>query len=902
MKFVYFFGAGKAEGDGTMKNLLGGKGAGLAEMTRIGLPVPAGFTISTECCDVFYKQGRKFPGSLKAEVRKNIQRLERVTGKKLGADKNPLLVSVRSGSARSMPGMMETILNLGLNPTSVQGLAASIGDDRFAWDAYRRFVQMYCGVVIGLPKEELEEKLREMKAKRNVKEDTSVPADGWRELVGEYKKYFKSKTGADFPDDPEEQLWGAIGAVFGSWMAEKAVTYRRVEHITGLVGTAVNIVQMVFGNTGENSGTGVCFTRDPSTGAKVFYGDFLINAQGEDVVAGIRTPMHLDDMAKRMPKIYKQLENVRRILEKHYRDMQDMEFTVEEGTLYMLQTRTGKRAPTATFKMAVDMANEGLISRDEALERVVSEDIERLFYPVIDAAVPRPELAKRKLAEGINAVPGAAVGRAVFTAPEAEEWAQRGEKVILVRRETSPEDVGGMFVAQGILTATGGKTSHAAVVARGWGKCCIVGAEKLDIDAAKKTMTVGEHVVREGDWITLDGNEGAVYEGQVPLVTPELSDSYRTLMSWTDKVRRLKVRTNADTPHDARKAREMGAQGIGLCRTEHMFFKDFEQPEKSLDRQLAIQEMIIADSPESRRAALAKLLPFQRRDFTGIFTAMDGLPVTIRLLDPPLHEFVPHDREHQQELADKIGVDVEVVARRVEQLREANPMLGHRGCRLSITYPEILEMQVTAIIEAAVECKKNGIKVLPEIMHPLVLDRKELQILTDATHRVAGEVLKKAGAKVEYLVGTMIELPRAALLADQIAEVAEFFSFGTNDLTQTVMGLSRDDAGRFLPDYVDEKKAGIFKADPFQTLDVDGVGLLIQWAIGRGRKTRPKLKIGICGEHGGDAASVKFCHKAGMDYVSASPFRVPIARLAAAQVVIEERHAKKSGRKGKGKR
>jgi pyruvate,orthophosphate dikinase len=899
VKFVYFFGAGKAEGDGDMKELLGGKGAGLAEMTRIGLPVPAGFTITTECCDYFYKAGRKFPSSLKAEVRKNIKRLERATGKKLGDGKDPLLVSVRSGSARSMPGMMETILNLGLNPTSVQGLAKSIGDDRFAWDAYRRFVQMYSAVVIGLPKEELEEKLREMKAKRNIKEDTAVPADGWRDLVQDYKKYFKSKTGKDFPDDPEEQLWGSIGAVFGSWMAEKAVTYRRVEHISGLVGTAVNIVQMVFGNTGENSGTGVCFTRDPSTGAKVFYGDFLINAQGEDVVAGIRTPMHLDDMAKRMPKIYKQLENVRRLLERHYRDMQDMEFTVEEGKLYMLQTRVGKRTPTATFKMAVDMANEGLISKDEAIDRVKAEDIERLFYPVIDASVPRPELAKRKLGEGINAVPGAAVGRAIFSAPEAEEWAARGEKVILVRRETSPEDVGGMFVAQGILTATGGKTSHAAVVARGWGKCCIVGAEKLDIDYSQKTMKAGEHAVREGDWITLDGNEGAVYEGQVPLVTPELSDSYRTLMGWTDKVRRLLVRTNADTPQDARKAREMGAQGIGLCRTEHMFFKDFEQPEKSVERQLAIQEMIVADSPEARRKALAKLLPFQRRDFIGIFTAMDGFPVTIRLLDPPLHEFVPHDLEHQQELANKIGVDVEVVTRRVEQLHESNPMLGHRGCRLSITYPEILEMQVTAIIEAAAECKKSGIKVLPEIMHPLVLDRKELQILTDATHRVAGEVLKKAGVKLEYLVGTMIELPRAALLADQIAEVAEFFSFGTNDLTQTVMGLSRDDAGRFLPDYVDEKKAGIFKADPFQTLDVDGVGLLIKWAIARGRATRPKLKIGICGEHGGDADSVKFCHTVGMNYVSASPYRVPIARLAAAQAVIEENRAKKSGRKAK---
>jgi len=901
VKFVYFFGAGKAEGTGDMKESLGGKGAGLAEMTRIGLPVPAGFTITTECCDYFYKHGKKYPPSLAAEVRNNLRGLERVTGRKLGDDKDPLLVSVRSGSARSMPGMMETILNLGLNSKSVEALARNTRNERFAWDAYRRFVQMYSSVVIGLPKEELEEKLRGMKARRGVKEDTQVTAEGWRELVGEYKKYFKSKTACEFPEHPEDQLWGAIGAVFGSWMAEKAVTYRRVERITGLLGTAVNVVQMVFGNIGDNSGTGVCFTRDPSTGEKSFYGDFLINAQGEDVVAGIRTPMHLTEMAKLMPKVYKQLENVRRLLERHYRDMQDMEFTVEEGKLYMLQTRVGKRTPTATFKMAVDMAKEGLIPKAEAIERIKSEDIERLFYPVIDPGLARAELMKRKLADGINAVPGAAVGRAVFTAPEAEEWARNGEKVILVRRETSPEDVGGMFVAQGIVTATGGKTSHAAVVARGWGKCCVVGAEKLDIDYGKKLMQSNGRVVKQGDWLTLDGNEGSVYTGQVQLVTPELPPAYYTLMGWADQIRELNVRTNADTPHDAEKARQMGAEGIGLCRTEHMFFKDFEQPEKSHERQLAIQEMIIADSPEARRKALAKLLPFQRRDFIGIFKAMDGCPVTIRLIDPPLHEFVPHDRPKQEELAREIGVDVDTVIRRVEQLREANPMLGHRGCRLSITYPEILEMQVTAIIEAAILCQKSGIKVLPEIMHPLTLDRKELQILTDATHRVAGEVIRAAGVKLDYLVGTMIELPRAALLADQVAEVAEFFSFGTNDLTQTVMGLSRDDAGRFLPDYVDEKKAGIFKADPFQSLDLAGVGKLIEWAIKEGRATRPKLKVGICGEHGGDADSVKFCHRVGMNYVSASPFRVPISRLAAAQAVIETKRAKK-GSHGKRRR
>ena len=897
MKYVYFFGAGKAEGDGEMKDLLGGKGAGLAEMTRIGLPVPAGFTITTECCDHYLKNGRKYPTELRAQVTKNIAHLEKVTGKKLGDDRDPLLVSVRSGSARSMPGMMETILNLGLNPKSVEGLAKRTGNPRFAWDAYRRFVQMYSAVVIGLPKEEMEAKLRAMKARINVKDDTEVPAENWKELVGEYKSYFKDKTGKEFPDHPTEQLWGAIGAVFESWMAEKAVTYRRVERITGLLGTAVNVVQMVFGNTGDTSGTGVCFTRDPSTGEKLFYGDFLINAQGEDVVAGIRTPLQLSEMAKLMPKVYKQLERVRVILEKHYRDMQDMEFTVEEGTLYMLQTRMGKRAPAATFRIAADMVTEGLITKAEALQRIKTEDIERLFYPIIDSSIAPQELAKRKIAEGINAVPGAAVGKVVFSAHEAEEWAAKGTKVILVRRETSPEDVGGMAVAQGILTATGGKTSHAAVVARGWGKSCVVGCEDIDIDYASKQMSASGRTIKQGDWITIDGNAGYVYEGEVKLAIPEMSKHYQTMMKWADEIRRLRVRSNVDTAQDARKAIEMGAEGIGLCRTEHMFFKDFEHPEHSADRQLAIQEMIVADDPESRRKALDKLRPFQRRDFLGIFKAMDGFPVTIRLIDPPLHEFVPHEPKQQAELARKIGISPEFVARRVEQLHESNPMLGHRGCRLMITYPEILDMQVAAIIEAAIDAKKEGVKVLPEIMHPLVLDKKELKILVDRTRKVADEIISKSKIKVEYMVGTMIELPRAALLADQIAEVAEFFSFGTNDLTQTTMGLSRDDAGRFLPDYLDEKKAAIFAEDPFTTLDQAGVGLLVEWGIARGRSTRPKLKIGICGEHGGDAESVKFCHKQGMDYVSASPFRVPISRLAAAQAVIEEQQAKKS--KGK---
>ncbi len=898
-KYVHFFGGGKADGHGEMKDLLGGKGAGLAEMTNIGLPVPAGFTISTEACAYYYQHGRRHAKGLTAMVERNLARLERVTGKRLGDARDPLLVSVRSGAARSMPGMMETILNLGLNDRSVEGLARVTANDRFAWDAFRRFVQMYSSVVIGLPKEALEDKLRALKLRLRIKEDSQMPAAGWRELVQEYKVYFKDKTGQEFPSDPQEQLWGAIGAVFGSWMAEKAVTYRRVEKITGLIGTAVNVVQMVFGNKGESSGTGVCFTRDPNSGERKLYGDFLINAQGEDVVAGIRTPMHIDEMKRLMPKVYAQLERTANRLEKHYRDMQDVEFTVEDGTLYMLQTRTGKRAPSATFVMAADMAREGLIKKEEAVQRIKPEDIERLFYPVIDPQLERSDLAKKKVASGINAVPGAAVGRVVFTAKDAEEWAGRGDKVILVRRETSPEDVGGMYVAQGILTATGGKLSHAAVVARGWGKCCVVGCEELEIEAEERVARSNGRVLREGDWITLDGNEGAVFEGELALVKPEPPPAYHVVLKWADRFRRLGVRTNADTPHDARKAIEMGAEGIGLCRTEHMFFKDFEQPERSVERQLAIQEMILADTLDSRLHALDKLLPLQRRDFIGIFEAMDGYPVTIRLIDPPLHEFVPHDPEKQGRLAEALGVEPEHVARRVAQLKEANPMLGHRGCRLCITYPEILDMQVRAIIEAALHCRKRKVKVLPEIMVPLTLDRKEMKLLADRIRSVADGIIAKEGArsgvKLPYLVGTMIELPRAALLANELAEVSEFFSFGTNDLTQTVMGLSRDDAGRFLPDYVDDKKAAVFPADPFQTIDEPGVGLLMRWGIERGRAARPKLKIGICGEHGGDAVSVHFCHKVGMDYVSASPFRVPIARLAAAQATLLEK--KKGNRK-----
>jgi len=890
MKYIYFFGAGKAEGTSEMRELLGGKGAGLAEMTRIGLPVPAGFTITTQAC-AYYLKNKKYPKELYAAVAQNLARLEKLTRRKLGDAKNPLLVSVRSGAARSMPGMMETVLNLGLNDESVEGLARVTKNERFAYDAYRRFVQMYSTVVNELPKDDLEEKLRALKARLKVKDDTQVTADGWKELIAEYKEYYRKKKGSDFPQDPKEQLWGAIGAVFYSWLGEKAQKYRIAEKIPDDAGTAASVVQMVFGNTGEDSGTGVCFTRDPSTGEKVFFGEFLVNAQGEDVVAGIRTPLQLAEMKPVMPHSYKQLEQVRTKLEKHFRDMQDMEFTVENGTLYMLQTRSGKRSPSATFRIAVDMVGEKLITVEEALERIKPEDIERLFYPVIAPNVKPSDLRHRLFVTGNNAVPGAAVGKAIFSAHEAEAWAARGEKVVLVRHETSPEDVGGMYVAQGILTATGGKTSHAAVVARGWGKCCIVGAENLEIDLSAKTMKANGRTVREGEWITLDGSDGSVYTGEVALIRPEPPEAFATLLKWADKVRRLRVRTNADTPQDARLAREMGAEGIGLCRTEHMFFKDFEFPERSAERQLAIQEMILAGNSGDRKKALNKLQPFQRRDFIGIFEAMDGFPVTIRLIDPPLHEFIPHEPEKQAVLAEKIGIPVEEVALRVSQLYESNPMLGHRGCRLSITYPEILDMQVGAMIEAAVDCKKRDIQVFPEIMHPLVMDKKELQILSQRTREVADQIIRDAKVKLEYLVGTMIELPRAALLAREIAEVAEFFSFGTNDLTQTTMGLSRDDAGRFLPVYIDERQAGIFNFDPFQTLDIAGVGILIEWAVVSGRKARPKLKVGICGEHGGDGPSVKFCHRVGMDYVSASPFRVAIARLAAAQAMIEERKA-----------
>ena len=915
-KYVYFFGAGKAEGKGSERKLLGGKGAGLAEMTNIGLPVPAGFTIAVDACEYYDGHGRKWPPGMEKEVRGQLARLEKACGKKLGDAKDPLLVSVRSGAARSMPGMMETILNLGLNDRSVEGLAQATGNPRFAWDAYRRFLQMYSTTAVGLSKDILEQKLHDLKHSSGVKFDNELTADALRELCGQFKAFFREQTGNDFPQDPWEQLVGAINAVFHSWNADKAVTYRRVEKITDLKGTGVNVQQMVFGNMGDDSGTGVCFTRDPSTGENVFYGDMLVNAQGEDVVAGIRTPIKLADLGKKMPAIYDQLCAMRAILEIHYGEMQDLEFTFERGKLYMLQCRTGKRAPGAAFRIAVEQASlplmtaaeaqrlaragylphkyvaaasKPVITRDQALKRIVREDIERLFYPVISPKVSVADLASHKLTEGINAVPGAACGKVVFTAHEAEALANAGDDVILVRKETSPEDVGGMQAAKGILTQTGGKTSHAAVVARGWGKCCIVGCDTLSIDYDAKHMSVNGTVVRQGDYLTLDGSTGTVYGGKLELQRPAPPKEFFTLMGWADQRRQLRVRTNADTPEDAAKAVEMGAEGIGLCRTEHMFFATRE-------RQLAIQEMIVADTVEVRKAALAKLLPYQRDDFIGIFEAMDGKPVTIRLIDPPLHEFVPKTQEQAEDLSRATGIPAETILHRAEQLHEANPMLGHRGCRLCITYPEILEMQVRAIIEAAIEVKKRGKKVSPEIMIPLTIDARELQILTDQTRAVADAIIKESGTKLDYMVGTMIETPRAAITADEIAQVAQFFSFGTNDLTQMTMGLSRDDAGRFLPDYVNANKAAIFEEDPFQSLDQVGVGTLVFIAIDQGREVNPKLKVGICGEHGGDPESVKFCHAVGMNYVSCSPYRVPIARLAAAQAVIEEEEELKSTR------
>ena len=882
-KYVYRFGGGINDGGKGDKNLLGGKGANLDGMAAIGLPVPPGFTITTEMCTRYYADGETYPESLAAEVAGGIAHIEGVTGKKFGDAADPLLVSVRSGARVSMPGMMDTVLNLGLNDETVQGLAQASGDARFAWDSYRRFIQMYSDVVLGLDHGRFEEALEIAKEDKGAYLDTELDAADWQALVGEYKKLVEEEWGKPFPQDVNEQLWGAVGAVFGSWQADRAKVYRRLNGIPGDWGTAVNVQAMVFGNMGETSATGVAFTRDPATGENAYYGEYLINAQGEDVVAGIRTPQYLTKAAREragakplsreeaMPETFAELANVFQTLETHYRDMQDIEFTVQQGKLWMLQTRSGKRTAKAALKIAVDMANEGLITRNEAISRVDASALDQLLHPTLDPSAHRDVLTK-----GLPASPGAASGLVVFDAETAERRAELGEAVILVRIETSPEDIHGMHAAKGILTARGGMTSHAAVVARGMGRPCVSGAGSISIDAPNKLLRIGERLLKEGDVITIDGSTGEVMAGKVPTVQPELAGDFGTLMAWADEVRRLKVRANAETPHDCRIAREFGAEGVGLCRTEHMFF--------DAARITAVRQMILAENEAGRREALAKLLPEQRKDFTGIFEVMAGLPVTIRLLDPPLHEFLPHEDDEFAEVAAAAGVGVELLKRRALELAEFNPMLGHRGCRLGITYPEIYEMQARAIFEAALDvAKASGEAPIPEVMIPLVATRRELELMKAVVDETAAKVFAERGATVDYMVGTMIELPRAALMAGEIAEVGEFFSFGTNDLTQTTIGISRDDAGRFLTQYVDK---GIFARDPFVSLDVEGVGQLIELAAERGRKVRPGIKLGICGEHGGDPSSIAFCERTGLDYVSASPYRVPIARLAAAQAAL----------------
>ena len=872
-KFVYFFGNGKAEGDAKMKDLLGGKGANLAEMTNIGIPVPAGFTITTETCDLYNKNGKKWPAGLEEQVRENVAKLEKAMGLKLGDRNNPLLVSIRSGAAASMPGMMDTVLNLGLNSEVVQGLIVKTENERFAWDSYRRFIQMFGDVVMEVPHDDFEHVLEKKKQQVGAKSDTELNANDLKDVVRQYKKIYLDHTKEEFPQDPFEQLVKATNAVFNSWNNPRAIKYRQINEIRGLLGTAVNIQAMVFGNMGETSGTGVCFTRNPSTGENKFYGEYLINAQGEDVVAGIRTPEPIEVLAKKWPVVYKQLDALRLRLEKHYKDMQDIEFTIQEGKLYILQTRNGKRTAAAAVRVAVELVKEKVLTRDQALLRVDPKQLDQLLHPTFD-----PKQKKDVIARGLPASPGAATGKVVFTAEDAEAWAKKGEAVILVRIETSPEDIGGMNVAKGILTARGGMTSHAAVVARGMGKCCVAGVSDIQIDYKTRQFTAGKAVVKEGDFISLDGTLGQVYLGKLNTIESKLSGDFSTLMKWADETRKLKVRTNGDTPHDAEVARRFGAEGIGLCRTEHMFFEG--------DRIIAVREMILADDKAGREKALAKLLPMQRGDFEGIFEAMKGFPVTIRLLDPPLHEFLPQEAANQQEMADVMKVPVEVVRQKVEALHEFNPMLGHRGCRLGITYPEIYAMQVRAIIEAACNLKKKGIKIIPEIMIPLVGTKKELDILKDLSIETINKVFAEKGTKVEYMIGTMIEVPRAALTADRIAESAEFFSFGTNDLTQMALGFSRDDSGSFMGAYLDQ---GIYEKDVFQTIDEEGVGSLIQLAVEKGRKTKKDLKIGICGEHGGDPSSIAFCNKVGMNYVSCSPYRVPIARLAAAQAVLRQK-------------
>ena len=884
-KWVYGFGGAASEGDTGMRNLLGGKGANLAEMARLKLPVPPGFTITTEVCTWFNDHDRSYPEALNDQVISALGDIEETTGAGFGNPDNPLLVSVRSGARASMPGMMDTVLNLGLNDATVAGLAARSGDPRFAFDSYRRFIQMYSDVVLGVDHYHFEELLELAKESRGVDLDTELSADDLQSLTELYKAKVQSELGSDFPQDPMVQLWGAIGAVFDSWMNQRAIVYRNLHNIPAAWGTAVNVQAMVFGNMGEDCATGVAFTRDPSTGENLFYGEFLINAQGEDVVAGIRTPQQLTIAGKQaqgsdlaameeaMPTVFAQLCEVRDRLEAHYHDMQDIEFTVQQGQLYMLQTRAGKRTTSAALKIAVDMVAEGLISEAEAVCRINPSALDQLLHPTLD-----PHAARDVLSRGLPASPGAASGQVVFTADEAEARAQAGDKVVLVRIETSPEDIHGMHAAEGILTTRGGMTSHAAVVARGMGRPCVSGAGSIRVDMQKGCFFVANRTINGGDWVTIDGTTGEVMAGQVPTVKPELSGDFSTVMAWADKLRRLRVRSNAETPSDAQTARDFGAEGIGLCRTEHMFFEG--------ERIVAMREMILATDLAGRRAALAKILPMQRQDFSDLFKIMAGLPVTIRLLDPPLHEFLPHGEAEMADVAAAAGVDPEAVRHRVLELHESNPMLGHRGCRLAISYPEICEMQSRAIFEAVVAVSAGSAEpVVPEIMIPLAASKREIDILKAVIDQIAVEVARESGQKIDYLIGTMIELPRAALRAGDIAASAEFFSFGTNDLTQTTYGISRDDIGSFVHTY---EAQGIFEQDPFVSLDQEGVGELIEIASDRGKATRPDIKLGICGEHGGDPASVAFCHRAGLDYVSCSPFRVPIARLAAAQAAAQE--------------
>ncbi len=872
-KYVYYFGDGKAEGTGEMKDLLGGKGAGLAEMTNLGIPVPSGFTITTEACREYFSNGKKFPTGLWDEVLENLKKIERSMKCKFGDAKNPLLVSVRSGAKFSMPGMMDTVLNLGLNEDTLKGLINKTKNERFAYDTYRRFITMFGSIVMDIDRKKFEDLLDMVKEKKGAKLDTELNTEDFKELVEAYKNLYRKETGTEFPFDPYEQLKMAIKAVFDSWYGDRAITYRKLHGIPDDLGTACNIVAMVFGNMGENSGTGVGFTRDPSTGKKKFFAEFLPNAQGEDVVAGIRTPLKIEELKKRMPHIYSELEKICNKLEKHYKDMLDIEFTIQEGKLYMLQTRVGKRTAAAAIKIAVDMVKEKLIDKKTALLRIEPQQLNQLIHPTIDSAAKIKVIAK-----GLPASPGAAVGKVVFSAQDAEEWVEKGEKVILVRNETSPEDIGGMAVAEGILTARGGMTSHAAVVGRGMGKCCVVGCGALMINEEEKYFTVGDLTIKEGEFITLNGTTGEVILGQAPLVMPRLPKEFYTIMKWAEEISKLQVRANADTPKDARVARDFGALGIGLCRTEHMFFE--------AERIKAFREMILSDTLEQRRKALDKIKPYQKEDFIGIFKEMRGLPVTIRLLDPPLHEFLPKTEEEIEAISKEMDIPVKKIKAKIKTLEEFNPMLGHRGCRLGITYPEIYEMQVRAIMEATCELAKQKIKVIPEIMIPLVAHVNEFKIMKDLTVKTAEEVMKSYGVKVHYSIGTMIELARAAITADQIAKEAEFFSFGTNDLTQSVYGLSRDDAGKFLPFYLDHK---IIPEDPFISIDTEGVGQIMEIAVKKGKRVNKNIKLGICGEHGGDPASIEFCHKLGLNYVSCSPFRVPIAKLAAAHAKLKEK-------------